>query len=242
MKELSLIFLVLLVAPAIYCQTRELRIIEQPKPDLPKDYGTLDAQGTILLKVEFLSTGKIGKVAVVSKFTSELPELAVAAAQKIRFEPKLVGGKAVDSFKIVEYSYSFRNGGWRLPPLATTNCGGESYDVYRIYEMTSPRSKLQFMSRGVARYEIPLPTQSDFQGFAVNWVKRTPTGFDMSVEWGSRIYHEKDFFFVCQNGRFYLERITHSTFDKADPSKWSNSKRRLKVRLQNFKINDFMQD
>ena len=119
MKLLLSFFIVLLLAPAIYSQTRDLRIIEQPRPALPQDYGQLDAQGSVLLKVEFLATGKIGRIVVILKFTQELTDLAVEVAKQIKFDPKRVDGKAVDSFKTVEYYYSW-HGKWRVASVKKT--------------------------------------------------------------------------------------------------------------------------
>ena len=83
---------------------------------MPKDYGTLDAQVTYLLKVEFLATGEVGKVVVLSGFpVSNLTDLAVEAAKKIKFKPAQIDGKPVTSIMAVVYSYSYLNGGWTVP-------------------------------------------------------------------------------------------------------------------------------
>jgi len=47
-----------------FAQITPVWIIDEPRPDLPKDYGTLDVQGSFLLKVEFLGKGKIGRINV----------------------------------------------------------------------------------------------------------------------------------------------------------------------------------
>jgi TonB family protein len=117
MQRLLILIAVLMFGSVVYSQTSELRIIGQPKPPLPKDYGQLDAQGSIVLKVEFLSTGKIGKVTLVSRLYPELDELAVEAARKIKFDPKIVNGKPIDQYKVVQYMYSYKFAGWRVPPI-----------------------------------------------------------------------------------------------------------------------------
>ena len=93
-------------------QTTPLRILEKPKPELPKNYGMLDVQGVVRLRIEFLANGKVGKVVVISGLTKELGQLAAEAAKKIRFEPKMVEVVPVSVALIVEYSYSWRTGGW----------------------------------------------------------------------------------------------------------------------------------
>jgi len=117
MQRLLILIAILVFGSVVYSQTSELRIIEQPKPPLPKDYGLLDVQGSLLLKVEFLSTGKIGKIVLFSKLCPELDDLAVEAAKKITFKPKVVDGKPIDRYKVVEYMYSWEFGGWRVPPI-----------------------------------------------------------------------------------------------------------------------------
>lgn len=116
--------IVLYICVALFCglctvaanaQNSPLRLLEQPKPELPKDYGTLDAQGTISLKVEFLSTGEIGRVFPVIQLVPRLADLAVAAARRIRFEPQTKDGKPVDTVKVIRYVYSTQDSGWKEP-------------------------------------------------------------------------------------------------------------------------------
>jgi len=97
---------------ASFAQNSPLRIFEQPKPELPQRHGTLDVQGTVVLKVEFMDIGEIGEVVVVKQLTTELDQKAIAAVRRIKFEPEKKDGKAVGTFKTLEYTYSW-NGGWR---------------------------------------------------------------------------------------------------------------------------------
>lgn len=97
---------------AVFAQDAVLKIIEQPKPELPLKHGTLDVQGTVLLKVEFMDIGEIGEVTVVKQLTRDLDQKAIDAVRKIKFEPERKSGKAVSTIRTLEYSYSW-NGGWR---------------------------------------------------------------------------------------------------------------------------------
>lgn len=97
-------------------QNKPLKIIEQPRPELPASYRTLDAQGTQTLRVEFMDTGYIGEVVPVNNLPGGLTERAVAAARKIKFEPEIKDGKPATVFKQLQYFYSW-NGGWRVPEL-----------------------------------------------------------------------------------------------------------------------------
>ena len=103
-------------ATSAIAQNPPLRILKQPKPDLPGDYGMLDVQGTIRLRVEFMGSGKVGKVFPITTMpVSNLIELAVAATKRISFEPETREGQAVAVIRNIEYSYGPPLGGWSIP-------------------------------------------------------------------------------------------------------------------------------
>lgn len=111
----TLALILLFCFPVLAQESRPLLILEKPKPELPGNYGTLDAQGTIILKVEFLSTGEVGKVSNLHGTTRNLTELAIEAAKKIKFEPEIRHGKLMDRSVVVQYLYSWEFGGWKIP-------------------------------------------------------------------------------------------------------------------------------
>ncbi len=114
MKFLCSATIFLLAFAAItQAQERRLKIIEQPRPELPQKHATLDVQGNTILRVQFLEFGEVGEVVPVKELPSGLTQLAVTAARKIRFEPELKDGKPVTVYRQVEYFYSW-NGGWRV--------------------------------------------------------------------------------------------------------------------------------
>ena len=97
-----------------FAQDVRLKILEQPKPELPQNYGTLDIQGNVVLRIEFLENGEIGEITQVKQLPAGLTERAVAAAKKIKFEPEKKDGKPVTVVKQIEYFEGW-NGGWRTP-------------------------------------------------------------------------------------------------------------------------------
>jgi len=112
MKKFSIVLsLILCFGIAALAQEMPLKILEKPKPERPKDYGTLDVQGTIILRVQFLDFGEVGEITPVKTLPADLTEKAIAAARKIKFEPAKKDGKSVTVVKQIEYSYSW-NGGW----------------------------------------------------------------------------------------------------------------------------------
>lgn len=100
-------------AAAVFAQDAKLRILEIPLPERPADYGSLEVQGTIRLRVEFRADGNVGRVIPISRLTGPLDELAIEAAKRIVVEPQLQGGRPVTVVKTVSYDYSWRNPGWR---------------------------------------------------------------------------------------------------------------------------------
>lgn len=115
MKKFSIAsFLILCCVAAAFAQDTKLKILEQPKPELPQNYLTLDVQGTVLLKIQFLDFGEIGEITALKTLPNGLTERAVLAARKIKFEPEMKAGKAVTVTREIQYFYSW-NGGWRFP-------------------------------------------------------------------------------------------------------------------------------
>jgi hypothetical protein len=90
---------------------------------------------------------------------------------------------------------------------------------------------------------IKLPTGLSQNGFALNWAKKTKSGFEMSIEYGSRFYYQKEFKFECKDHQLYLTSINITTFDKNDPEKsWKKRKTDINpnVLISNFKVTDYM--
>ena len=119
MKKFCIIlsFILCLWVPG-YTQDSSLKILEQPRPELPQNHITLDIQGTVVLRVQFLDFGEIGEITRIKELPSGLTEKAVAAARKIKFEPERKDGKPVTVVKEIQYFYTW-NGGWQSPTSNT---------------------------------------------------------------------------------------------------------------------------
>jgi hypothetical protein len=87
-------------------------------------------------------------------------------------------------------------------------------------------------------------TDVERNGFALDEAKTTKTGFDISVEYGSRYYYHKRFVFICRQHTFYLTRVFVDSFDKRHHQHWS--KKAVRVRpvlpLEKFLLDDFMRE
>ena len=107
-------FVSALFAISVFAQDTKLNIKEQPLPELPKNHSTMDIQGTVVLKVQFLDFGEIGEITPVQSLPLGITEKAVDAAKRIKFDPEIRDGKPVTVTRELQYIYSW-NGGWRLP-------------------------------------------------------------------------------------------------------------------------------
>src|SRR5258706_15322984 len=84
-------------------QDVRLKILEQPKPELPQNYLTLGVQGTVVLRIQFLDLGEIGEITPVKTLPNALTERAVVAAGKIKFEPEQKDGKPLTVVREIQY-------------------------------------------------------------------------------------------------------------------------------------------
>lgn len=83
-----------------------LAIESKPRPVYTDAARLEKTEGTVKLRVAFLSDGSIGNVEPLSELPNGLTEKAIDAAKKIRFRPATVDGVAVDSSKLIEYSFA----------------------------------------------------------------------------------------------------------------------------------------
>jgi hypothetical protein len=92
-------------SPQLPKTTSALNLLAKPRPgytDLARFY---DINGTVILRVTFLGSGKVGTVTPVTRLPFGLTEQAIAAANRITFEPKVTNGTPQSVTKQVEYSF-----------------------------------------------------------------------------------------------------------------------------------------
>jgi hypothetical protein len=125
---------------------------------------------------------------------------------------------------------------------ATLKCGDKIFDL--VVEYKDDDSKIVNIKEGdTITKTINLPNQSEVNGFSLNWAKETKEGFEISIEYGSRLYYQKDFGFICKQNNFYLSEVKIATFDKHNPeSSWKERSRIIKpeLPLEKFLITDFL--
>jgi hypothetical protein len=109
----------------------------------------------------------------------------------------------------------------------------------------SSPSVLNIVSGDQIRATIKIPTDSDAQGFALDSTKKMQHGFEITIEYGTRIFYRKQFEFLCSRGNFYLYEVKVESFDKFDPVSMNKpAKKRIRVRpnlpIKKFSIFDYL--
>jgi TonB family protein len=87
-------------------RTIPYRITFQPKALYTDAARANNVQGGVRLKITLLANGDIGSVTTVTQLPDGLTEQAIAAAKKIRFEPKRVNGVPVSVLITREYTFT----------------------------------------------------------------------------------------------------------------------------------------
>src|SRR5205085_7764104 len=100
------ILTIFLMVLSVAAQDRPLKILEKPTPVLSKEQREMmvEAQGMVMLKVEFLSTGEVGQIWPILRLPYSLTDNAVDAARQIKFVPAMVSGQPVTKRTTVRYS------------------------------------------------------------------------------------------------------------------------------------------
>jgi hypothetical protein len=112
-----------------------------------------------------------------------------------------------------------------------------SFDVAIVKE---PVRFIELRYDGIPVETVAVPYQADsgVNGFSLNWAKKTKEGFEISIEYGSRMYFSKRLMFECRDSEFLLTKIHVESFDKTNPSKWTNKTISVRppVSIRDFRI------
>jgi TonB family protein len=82
-----------------------LKILSKPRPFYTAEARSQGVQGTVRLKVTFISSGAIGAITVITGLPYGLTEKAIEAARSIRFEPAKVNGVPRTTTRLMEFSF-----------------------------------------------------------------------------------------------------------------------------------------
>jgi TonB family protein len=81
-------------------------VISKPRPSYTDKARHSNTQGTVVLRVTFLSNGGVGSISPTKELPDGLTEQAIAAARKIAFLPAIADGLPITVTKQVEYTFS----------------------------------------------------------------------------------------------------------------------------------------
>ena len=85
---------------------KDLRILEPPKALYTDDARTNQIQGTVIIKVTFLASGKIDNLKILRGLGYGLSKQAVAATKLIKFEPAEKNGVPINVTAKINYTFS----------------------------------------------------------------------------------------------------------------------------------------
>lgn len=83
-----------------------LRILEKPRAGYTDQARNNNVQGVVMLRVTFLSSGRIGSISTLKGLPHGLTSKAIEAARRIRFKPKLVNGNPLNVTKRIRYNFT----------------------------------------------------------------------------------------------------------------------------------------
>ena len=123
--------------------------------------------------------------------------------------------------------------------------GPKKISVCKEYDVAEDPNinALKIVRSGHVLYTIKLLSERERPGFAFDGVKKTREGFELAIEYGTRIFYRKNFIFICKDDKFSLSKIEVDSFDRQSPDK-SSKYEVIRVKphlpLDKFSIIDFM--
>jgi TonB family protein len=84
---------------------KAVRIISKPSPEYTSTARAELVEGTVILRITFLSNGQLGNISPLQTLPFGLTEKAIEAARRIKFEPAIRNGKPVSVTKTFQYRF-----------------------------------------------------------------------------------------------------------------------------------------
>ncbi len=124
----------------------------------------------------------------------------------------------------------------------TIMCGDKVFALVVEYEDDDSKS-VNIKEGNTIIKKINLPRQLDVNGFSLRWARETKEGFEIAIDYGSRLYYHKNFSFICKQNNFYLSEVKISTFDKHNhENSWKKYSNAIKpnLPLEEFSVTDYI--
>lgn len=94
-------------SPIIYpVGTKPLQIRSKPRAPFTDEARKNCIQGTVILRLTFLSNGTVGNIKVVNGLPAGLTKQAINAAKKVKFEPAMKNFKPISVTKKLSYNFT----------------------------------------------------------------------------------------------------------------------------------------
>lgn len=98
---------------------------------------------------------------------------------------------------------------------------------------------------GELHASIKVPTDSDAQNFSLREPEKTSEGFKLTFDYGTRYHYDKEFDFICKEGKFYLYKMREESFDGFDAKSMNNpTVKEIKINpnlpIEKFSIFDYL--
>jgi TonB family protein len=151
-----LVSMIIAFGGVVLAQNVNLTITSKPRASYTNDARTNTTVGEVTLSVQFLKDGTIGEIQVLSALPDGLVEQAIAAARRIKFEPKRVNGVAVSVTKTMEYGFDIilpeadsditrkvkilKNPLFQFDPSEEKELGGRKYKISVYFSRTGVAS------------------------------------------------------------------------------------------------------
>jgi hypothetical protein len=104
---------------------------------------------------------------------------------------------------------------------------------------------LNIIAGDETKVAIKVPSDSGAQNFVLSPPEKTKEGFEITIDYGTRYYYQKQFNFICKEGNFYLNKVRVVSFDKFDPVSRDNwDRKEIKINpnlpVEKFSIFDYL--
>lgn len=125
----------------------------------------------------------------------------------------------------------------------------KDYVVYEIMhnENETDRFLLLSINNKFTCNHNSLLNTNDYQGYSTNYIRKEKDGFSFSIEYGSRYYYNYEFYFKFENNKFYLKKMSETTFDKANPKESGSKNKKMKmikskISFEKFNIHNYISE
>jgi hypothetical protein len=119
-------------------------------------------------------------------------------------------------------------------------CGDKEFNLLVMNK--SQKKYVNLLENNAIIKTINLPRQPDVNGFSLRWAREAKGGFEIAIDYGSRLYYHKNFSFICKQNNFYLSEVKITTFDKHNPETLEEYTNTIKpnLPLEKFSVTDYI--